>query len=172
MESEDVAQDQHGELATRQNLKSAHERQGDGFGLRIAGLGAQRHIDRALEERVGIWFEPWDFAESGRFGRFNRWHVPLLGGASARRPARVETPVGGDPVEPGADRGASLEPVETLPGGQQRLLEGVLGVLKGSEHPIAVHLQLPTMRLRQLPERAAVARPAPWSPGRVVITHV
>jgi hypothetical protein len=27
-----------------------------------------------------------------------------------------------------------------LPGGQQRVLEGVLGVLEGAEHPVAVDL--------------------------------
>ena len=36
--------------------------------------------------------------------------------------------------------GATLERSEALPGGQQRLLQGVLGILKGSEHPVAVHL--------------------------------
>jgi hypothetical protein len=62
--------------------------------------------------------------------------VPLLGRASAGRAKRVEAAVGGDPVEPGAHRGASLEPSEPFPGGQQRLLEGVL---EGSQHPVAVH---------------------------------
>jgi hypothetical protein len=132
VESEDVAQDEHGELARRQDLKGGDEGQGDGFGLRIPGLGAERHVDRPLEEGVGKWLEPYELAEPGRFGWFNLGHVPLPGRASARRPTRVEAPVGGDPVEPGSDRGASLEPSEALPGGQQRVLEGVLGVLQGS----------------------------------------
>ena len=76
-EPEDVAQDEHGDLARRQNLQCRHERQGDGFGLLVAGL-------RADQQRVGKWLEPSDFAEPGRFWRFNRGHVPLLGGASAR----------------------------------------------------------------------------------------
>lgn len=77
---------------------------------------------------------------AGSAGRFNVGHVPFLGWASAHRPAGVEAPAGGDPVQPGAQRGASLEPSEALPCGQQRVLEGVFGVLEGSQHPIAVHL--------------------------------
>ena len=161
VESEDVAQDEHGELARRQDLKGGHEGQRDGFGLLVAGLRAGRHVDRALEEGVGIRLEPHDLAEPGRLGRFNLGHVPLLGRASAGRAARVEAPVGGDPVQPGAQRGASLEPAEALPGGQQRVLQGVLGVLEGSEHPVAVHLQLPAVRLGQLSERVAVPGPRP-----------
>jgi dihydrofolate reductase len=45
-------------------------------------------------------------------------------------------------VEPGAKRGPILEAAQTLPGGQQRVLQGVLGVVERSEHPVAVHLQL------------------------------
>jgi hypothetical protein len=44
-----------------------------------------------------------------------------------------------------------------LPGSQQRVLEGVLGILEGSEHPVAVHLQFPPVRLGQLGECADVA---------------
>src|SRR5216683_2067077 len=117
-----------------------HEGQGDGFGLLVAGLRAERHLDRALEEGVGKWLKPYDLAEPGRLGRFNLGHVPLLGRSSAGRATRVEAPVGGDPVEPGAERGASLESRETLPGGQHGVLKGVLGVLEGAEHPVAVHL--------------------------------
>jgi hypothetical protein len=38
---------------------------------------------------------------------------------------------------------------------------GVLGVLEGSEHPIAVHLELSAVRLDQLSERVAVPGPRP-----------
>src|SRR5262249_54625263 len=97
-----------------------------------------------------------------RHGRFELRHVPLPGRAPARRAARVEAPVGGDRVQPGAQRRAFLsEPADALPGGQHRLLDGVLGVLEGSEHPVAVHLQLPPMRLGQLPERLAIPGPRP-----------
>src|SRR5208282_2939908 len=105
--------------------------------------------------------EPYDLAEPGRLGRFSPGTVPLLGGSPAGRATRAEAPVGGDPVKPGADRGASLEPAEALPGGQQRVLDSVLGIGEGSEHPVAVHLQLPAVRLGHLPERVAVPGPRP-----------
>ena len=88
--------------------------------------------------------------------------VPLLGRASAGSPQRVEAAVGGNPVEPGADRSASLETFEALPGGQQRVLQGVLGVLEGSEHPIAVHLELSTVAARPALGTRRRPRPAPW----------
>ena len=131
------------------------------FGLLVAGLRAERHVDRPLEQGVGEGLEPHDLAEPGRLGRLDPGDVPLLGRAPAGRAERVEAPVGGDPVQPGADRGAPLEPAEALPGGQQRVLQGVLGVLEGAEHPVAVHLQLPAVRLGQLPERLAVPGPRP-----------
>ena len=53
MESEDVAQDQDGELAGRQDLEGRHEGQRDGFGLLVAGLRAGRRVERALEESAG-----------------------------------------------------------------------------------------------------------------------
>ena len=162
VESEDVAQDEDGDLARRQDLQGGHEGQGDGFGLLVAGLRPGRHLDRTLQEGVGKRLEPDDLVEPGRLGRFHAGHVPLLGRAPAGRAARVEAPVGGDLVQPGAQRGASLdEPADALPGGQQRVLEGVLGVLEGSEHPVAVHLQLPPVRLGQLPERLAIPGPRP-----------
>src|SRR6266516_659946 len=71
VESEDVAQGEDGELARRQDLEGGHEGQGDGFGLLVAGLRAERHVDRTLEEGVGKWLEPYDLAESGRLGRYN-----------------------------------------------------------------------------------------------------
>src|SRR5215218_6699785 len=138
-----------------------HEGQGNGLGLLIAGLRAERHLDRALEEGIGIRLQPYDLAEPGRRWWCNPRYVPLGGRASAGRAARVEAPVGGDPVEPGAQRGPSLKRSEALPGGQQRVLERVLGVLEGSEHPVAVHLQLPPVRLGQLSERVAVPGPRP-----------
>jgi hypothetical protein len=160
-ESEDVAQDEDGELAGRQGLEGGDEGQGDGFGLLVAGFGAERHVDSPLHEGVGKWFEPYGLAEPGRLGRLDPGDVPLLGGSPTGRTKGVEASVGGDAVEPGAQRGPFLEPCEALPGAQQRVLQGVLGVLEGSEHPVAVHLQFSAVRFGQLLERLTVpgARP-------------
>ena len=40
VEAEDIAQDEHGELARRQDLKGGHEGQGHGFGPLVASLRA------------------------------------------------------------------------------------------------------------------------------------
>ena len=66
-----------------------------------------------------------------------------------------------DAVQLRAQRGASLEPSEVLSSGQQRVLEGILRILQGSEPPVSMHLRLSEVRLGQLPERVAVPRPRP-----------
>src|ERR1035438_6067684 len=116
------------------------EGQRDGFALFVARLRAERHVDRTREERVGKRFEPGDFAERARLRRCDAGDVPRLGWAPAGGAQRIETPARGDAVEPGADRRASFEPAEASPGGEQRVLEGVLGILERSEHPVTVHL--------------------------------
>ena len=162
VESEDVAQDEDGDLARRQQLQGGHEGQRDGFGLLVAGLRPGRPAGGALEEGVRKRLQPDGLVARGRHGRFELRHIPLPGRAPARRAARVEAPVGGDLVQPGAQRRAFLsEPADALPGGQHRLLDGVLGVGEGSEHPVAVHLQLPPVRPGQLPERLAIPGPRP-----------
>jgi hypothetical protein len=44
-------------LARRQDLKGGHEGQGDGLGLLVAGLWAERHIDRTLDRRFEVQIE-------------------------------------------------------------------------------------------------------------------
>src|SRR6185436_3587945 len=63
---------------------------------------------------------------------------------------RVETDVRRDPVEPGAQRGATFEPVERLPGANHRLLHRILGLEGRAEHPVAVARQLTTVELELL----------------------
>jgi hypothetical protein len=70
---------------------------------------------------------------------------------------RVEAAVRRDPVQPRAQRGALLEAAEPAPGGEQRLLDEILGVLHRAEHPVAVQLELAPVRFDQRRERALVA---------------
>jgi hypothetical protein len=46
----------------------------------------------------------------------------------------------------------------TAPGSEQRLLDEVLGVLEGAEHPVAVDLEFPPVALGHLPEGGLVVR--------------
>jgi hypothetical protein len=89
---------------------------------------------------------------SGRVFRFRGDR--FLRGAEVHRPGaalapleQVEADVGRDPVEPRAKRRAALESVEVLPGAQERLLDGVLGLEGRPEHPVAVRGQLATVLL-------------------------
>ena len=75
---------------------------------------------------------------------------------------RVETPVGRDPVEPGAQRRPLLETVEPAPGGKQRLLDEILRVLDGADQPIAMQLELAPERRDQRRERTLVTRLGPF----------
>ena len=77
----------------------------------------------------------------------------------SRIPQQVEAAVGGDAVQPGAQRGTSGEPRQAPPGGQHRLLEHVLGVGQRAEQPVAVQLHLAPVRLGELAERLLVAAP-------------
>src|SRR6476619_2523331 len=104
VDPEDVAQDEHGQLARRQDLKSSYEGQRDRLGLFVPSLRPQRHVHHTLEEGVGEWLEPDDLAEAGRLRRLILSDIPLLGRASAGGTTRIEAPGGGDPVEPRADR--------------------------------------------------------------------
>ena len=73
----------------------------------------------------------------------------------------VQAPVGRHSVQPRPHRGAALETLHAQPGGEQGLLHHVLGVLERTEHPVAVHLQLTTVRFDQLGERVTVPRLRP-----------
>src|SRR5207302_3619159 len=87
---------------------------------------------------------------------FWRSHGVLRGWAAPAFANRVETPVGCDPVEPGAQRRPLLETVESTPGSKQRFLDEILGVLHGAEQPIAMQLELAPKRVDQCRERTLV----------------
>src|SRR5207248_561116 len=98
----------------------------------------------------------------------------------------VERPVRGHAEEPGAHRGPRLEGGEPVPRRQERLLHGVVGVVEGAEHAVAVRnvarggaappaRPTPSRRLsgrapgapgRPSPARALRQRSAPRSAGR------
>jgi hypothetical protein len=69
---------------------------------------------------------------------------------------QVEAGVGGDPVQPGSKGRPPLEGLPPSPGAQEGLLHGVLGVLERSQHPVAVHVQLSPVPLRQAREHRLV----------------
>src|SRR5262245_16633047 len=54
-------------------------------------------------------------------------------------PQRGEAGVGGDLIEPGARRSPRLEPGKTAPRPQRDVLQDILGVGPGAQHPVAMH---------------------------------
>ena len=63
----------------------------------------------------------------------------------------IEADIGRDPEEPRLERCTALESISTSPGAEQCLLNQVLGVLEGADHPIAMQVELPAIPLRQAP---------------------
>ena len=154
-EAEHLAQQQHRALPRRQALDGRDQRQLERLALLVAGLRTRRvGLDPdALGQR-----RPELGAVLGRGREVDREHPPALGLLEAR--------VGRDRVQPRAQRAALLEAGEPAPGAQQRLLDGVLGVVHRAEHAVAVRVQLAPVRLHQRAERVLVARRAPRSGAR------
>ncbi len=155
MEAEHVAQDEYGALARREVLQTRHERERDGLLGLVARRGTRRRIGNPLEQRVRVRLEPRDLGEALRRmanrRRGRHFHRP-----AAAVTQRVQAPVGRDRVEPGAQRRPALELLEPAPGGEQCLLQQVLGVLERAEDPVAVQLQLAPVGRRQLGKRLLV----------------
>ena len=158
-EAEHLAQDQSRALVGGQVLERRHERQLDALAQLVARLGAGRAVLEA-EALVRIGIHP------DRLGRRQSESVVRVGGRAVVErehpllgPPRdqVEAAVGGDRVEPRAERAAALEPGQPAPGAQRGVLEGVLGVLDRAEHPVAVRVELRAIRLEQAAEGRLVA---------------
>src|SRR5713101_6670409 len=54
---------------------------------------------------------------------------------------RIEADIGRDLIEPGPQRGLTLEGVAVLPGAQHRLLHQILGIMPGPQQAITVQVQ-------------------------------
>ena len=68
-------------------------------------------------------------------------------------PEVVEAGVGRDRVQPRTKRRATRERAPTVPRSQERLLYQVFGSVEGAQHPVAVNVELPPVRLGDLAER-------------------
>ena len=142
-----LPQDQHGPLPGGELLQGHHERQRH----RLALLGDRGRVGAVVGQAV---------QQPVRVGLQPRHLGTLRSGHNAAPPAGLEllqAAGGGDPVQPGAQRSPSLEGVQVPPGPQQGLLSGVLGVVEGAQHPVAVHVELTDMGCHQQPEPRLVA---------------
>ena len=131
-----LAEDEDGPLSGREVLERGNERQPHRLsrdrhvrGIAIGHDTAVRH--RLDPDRLG------KRRRKRRVGALGRVEVHGPRAALARSEHR-EADVGGDAVQPGAKRRAALELVVGAPRTDERLLDGVLRLEGGSEHPIAV----------------------------------
>jgi hypothetical protein len=127
-EAEHVAQQQHGALACGQALQRHDEGEFD-------ALPGHRVCLRS-EPVVGVRLQP------GRVG---------AGRQLAARPAgeHGQAAVRRDPEQPRPQSGPVVEPVERPPGPDEGLLQRVVGVMDGAEHPVAVRVDLGAYRRDQ-----------------------
>src|SRR6185312_9464685 len=126
----------------------------DGLLGLVARLGSGGLVRDALQQHIGIRLEPYRLVPVGRLGHLGH---PRVLRATASRPQRIQRAVGGDAVQPGTDRPPLLKPRQAAPGGEQRLLEQILGILGRAHDPVDVQLQLTTVGIGQLAERVLVA---------------
>ena len=142
-------------------LQGGDEGQRDRFPGLKPGAGSEGAVGKPLEQDVGVRLEPEHLTQPGGLGQVQpgRWRAHQR--APASRPQRVQAAAGGDPVQPGPDRRASLEPGQAPPGRQQRVLQRVLGVLHRAEDPVAVHLQLAPVGIDELAKRLPIPRLRP-----------
>ena len=152
-----LAQDQDRPLARRQLLHRRDEGELERLELLVAGVGRGVAV-LDLQRLVRVGLEPDLLADRvarglvgiGRGPVLDRQQPPLAAGDD------VEAGVGGDLVEPGAQRGAATEAAEPAPDPQPRLLQRVLGVVQRAEQAVAVRVQLPPVGLNQALEGALV----------------
>ena len=157
-----VTQDQHCALPRGQVLEGGDEGEPDAVarGDHGGGVGAGVGVDHAVGDRL----QPRDLAG------LDQLVAGLPAGraeAGRERPALLalevgEADVGGDPVQPGADRRPALERVVGLPCAQVGLLDHVLGLVDRAGHPVAVRDELASVALGHLVELlGGLARGAP-----------
>jgi hypothetical protein len=158
-EAEHLAQDERRALVRGEVLERGDERQLHALAQLVAGLGRGVAVLEA-EPLIREGLHP---------GRLDRRHPDALvvrveRGAVVERehPLRaaidqVQAGVGGDRVEPGAKRAPALELADRAPGAQHRVLERVLGVVQGADHPVAVRVELALVGLHEACERGLVA---------------
>jgi hypothetical protein len=145
--AEHVPADQRRPLPWRQHLQRRDERQLDGLPLDddlVGPLGCRGNL---VERPVRVRLQPRHLGE-GAEGH----------GVPRPPPEQVEADVRRDPVEPGPEQRIALERVASTPGPQQRLLDGILGLVKRGEHPVAVQVQFAPVPLGQFGEPGLGAR--------------
>ena len=133
-------------------LDRHEERELDRLLLHDRGIRAVLGRRQLVQQLVGIGLQPQDLA------RHRRPRALVEG---------VQAGVGRDLVQPGPERGPAGERRPPPPRTQERLLDKVLAVVEGAEHPVAVQMELPVMALKQFSERSVIG-----GDGHVSVTAI
>lgn len=145
--AEHFPEDQHRPLPGCQPLQRGDERQAD----RLPGDGGLRRVRRGRQHPLVRYGS--DPGRLGQAGADRGVHARRGGEIHRPGPAltaleQVEAHIRGDPVEPGPQGRPPLEPVVAPPGPHHRLLDGVLGLERRAQHPVAVAGQLGAVGLQ------------------------
>src|SRR5262249_49228211 len=100
-------------------------------------------IGKPLKKRVRVGLQPRHLAQSGRLGQIKLGHL----GRVRSRPANlgsqpVQAAIGRDAVQPRPNRRAALETAQTLPSGEERVLQCILRVVDGTQDSVAMELKV------------------------------
>ena len=151
-EAEHVAQEQRRGLTRRETLQRGDERQLDRLSCLVADFGR------------GVRLQPRDLVAGRRFRRVER-RDGLGRWAPLAATDRIQAPVGGDAIQPGAQRRQPGEAVEATPRRGQRVLQHIVRVRDRTQHPVAVHVQLAQVWIHELTERLGVSGSSPVEDG-------
>lgn len=149
-------------------LQCRNECQFDGLALLVPGGRPRR---TGGQSRIGVGTQPRHFGErdvADDGAITGRTQVDGQGPPTARFDG-VQARARRDGVQPGAQCAAAFEFRESAPRPQQSVLQGVVGIVAGAEHAIAVGVQLPAQRSDQPRERGVVSVPGSGQVGIVGI---
>jgi len=146
-----IAEKQHRPLSGWQQLHGGHEREARRF-LRL-NPSLRVLIARYRQVDVRIRLQPGHIGG----GRAMTVCEIVRHDDPGAPPDEVQTGGRRNPVEPRTEQTAPLEPAEVAPGLDERLLDGVLGVVEGAEHAVAVEPHPLAVRGGELVEGTAVA---------------
>src|SRR5262249_45819514 len=107
-------------------------------------------LGNPLQQDVWEGLEPDHLTRRGRlqnpaWGRHHRW-------SPSRRPQRVEAAVGSDLEQPRPHGRSRRETRDAMPGGQERVLHRLLGILRRTQNAIAVNLKFPLIAVHEMAE--------------------
>jgi hypothetical protein len=157
-ESEYLSQDEDRTLAARQVLQRREERELQGLTLLVASFRrCVSAFDPVALARIGLDSDGRSRVVPGMPGRIGRRSLIERQGRPRATCELVEAHVRGDLVQPGSDGSSLLDPWQTTPGAQERVLHRVLGVMHRTEHPVAVGVKLRAMWFDEAIEAGFVA---------------